>query len=207
MRSGVPSSRMTRAEPSIWIASRSNWILEPADFKFLAIERAGLDRASVVVRDELADPRCGDRSAHPYLEMHRTQACGRLRPGRAAGGRAGHGIPDWESASLERSVRNNRLAVPRPRLGARYAQVENSLRRRCGQPANPAAAGPRPCGRRSAMRTSIGLWSSVCPLAQGLAACLIGCECGEVIIGRPARELGPFDRLELAIRKFQRFFG
>jgi hypothetical protein len=30
------------------------WILEPADLKFLAIKRAGLDRASVVVRDELA---------------------------------------------------------------------------------------------------------------------------------------------------------
>ena len=39
------------------------WILEPADFKFLAIERAGLDGAAVVVRHELvllvaaADPR------------------------------------------------------------------------------------------------------------------------------------------------------
>jgi hypothetical protein len=29
------------------------WILEPADFKFLAIERAGLNGASVVVRDQL----------------------------------------------------------------------------------------------------------------------------------------------------------
>jgi hypothetical protein len=44
-------------------------------------------------------------------------------------------------------------------------------------------------------------------LAQGLAACLIGCECREVIIGSPARELCPFGRLELGVRKFQRFFG
>src|SRR2546430_8630408 len=43
--------------------------------------------------------------------------------------------------------------------------------------------------------------------AQGLAACLIGCECGEMIIGGPAGELGPFDRLELAAHQFQRAFG
>jgi hypothetical protein len=43
--------------------------------------------------------------------------------------------------------------------------------------------------------------------AQGLAACLVGRECGEMIIGGPARELGPFDRLELAVREFQRPFG
>ena len=35
-------------------------------------------------------------------------------------------------------------------------------------------------------------------LARGAAALPIGCESGEMIIGRPARELGPFDRLELA---------
>jgi hypothetical protein len=28
-----------------------------------------------------------------------------------------------------------------------------------------------------------------------------------MIIGRPARELGPFDRLKLAVRELQRFFG
>jgi hypothetical protein len=42
---------------------------------------------------------------------------------------------------------------------------------------------------------------------QRLAAVLIGCECGEVIIGRPARKIGPVDRLELAAGEFQRFFG
>jgi hypothetical protein len=35
-------------------------------------------------------------------------------------------------------------------------------------------------------------------LARGAAALPIGCESGEMIIGRPARELGPFDRLKLA---------
>jgi hypothetical protein len=34
---------------------------------------------------------------------------------------------------------------------------------------------------------------------EGLAAGLIGCVGGEVIISRPARELAPFDRLELAV--------
>ena len=35
-------------------------------------------------------------------------------------------------------------------------------------------------------------------LARSAAALPIGCEGGEMIIGPPARELGPFDRLELA---------
>ena len=35
-------------------------------------------------------------------------------------------------------------------------------------------------------------------LVRGAAARLIGRERGEMIIGRPARELAPFDRLELA---------
>src|SRR5262249_17763976 len=43
--------------------------------------------------------------------------------------------------------------------------------------------------------------------AQSLTACPIRCECGQVIISPPTREFGPFDRLELAVREFQRFFG
>ena len=35
-------------------------------------------------------------------------------------------------------------------------------------------------------------------LARGAAARLVGGESGEMIIGSPARELAPFDRLELA---------
>jgi len=44
-------------------------------------------------------------------------------------------------------------------------------------------------------------------LPQGLAAGLISCESGEMIIGPPARELPPFDRLKLAARELHRFFG
>src|ERR1700757_2392025 len=44
-------------------------------------------------------------------------------------------------------------------------------------------------------------------LARGSAACLIGGERGEVIIGPPTRELGPFDRLELAACEFQGLLG
>jgi hypothetical protein len=40
-----------------------------------------------------------------------------------------------------------------------------------------------------------------------LAARLIGCESGEMIIGRPAGKLAPFHRLELAAREFQGPFG
>src|SRR5262249_39999212 len=53
---------------------------------------------------------------------------------------------------------------------------------------------------------------SVRRILRELAACLIGRERGAVIIGSPARQLGPFDRLELAAWEFQRllagpFFG
>src|SRR5262245_60406055 len=47
----------------------------------------------------------------------------------------------------------------------------------------------------------------VLSLEHGSAACLIGSESGEMIVGRPARELAPFDGLELAAREFQRPFG
>ena len=49
----------------------------------------------------------------------------------------------------------------------------------------------------------VGPWN----FAQSLAARPIRCECGQVIIGPPARELGPIDRLKLAVREFQRFFS
>ena len=42
---------------------------------------------------------------------------------------------------------------------------------------------------------------------EGLAAGLIGCVGRELIISRPARELAPFDRLELAVSELQRPFG
>jgi hypothetical protein len=44
-------------------------------------------------------------------------------------------------------------------------------------------------------------------IAQGLAACLMGCKCGQVIVGWPTRHLRPSNRFELAVREFQRFFG
>ena len=40
-----------------------------------------------------------------------------------------------------------------------------------------------------------------------MAACLIRCECREVIIVRPAGEIRPMDAFEPATRKLQRFFG
>ena len=43
--------------------------------------------------------------------------------------------------------------------------------------------------------------------AQGLAACLKGKKCSEVIVSRPARQIRPLDRLKLAARKFQRLLG
>ena len=48
---------------------------------------------------------------------------------------------------------------------------------------------------------------SALPFAQCLAACIVCCEGGKVIVGLPAHEVCPFRRLELAVRKLQRLFG
>src|SRR5262249_18316469 len=42
---------------------------------------------------------------------------------------------------------------------------------------------------------------------QRLAACLVGCKGGQMIITRPALKFHPLDRLELAAWDFQRLFG
>src|SRR5262245_57513693 len=45
------------------------------------------------------------------------------------------------------------------------------------------------------------------PFTQGAATGLVGGKSREMIVGGPARELGPFDRLELTVREFQRAFS
>ena len=162
---------------------------------------------AVVVRHELVVLGAATDPHALVRKCQRSRACSRQRPGPAAGGRAGQGIRDWESASPQRSAQNSRSEVPRPRPDARCERAENSARRRRERYQHPAAAGLRPCGRRSTGRLKSARGRRCAVLRERLAARLIGCESGEMIIGGPARELAPFDRLELAACKFQRPFG
>jgi hypothetical protein len=82
-------------------------------------------------------------------------------------------------------------------IQGRYRHDPPPLQRSCYR---PAADGPQCATDRSVVAT-------VPYFVQGLAACLIGGKCGEVIIAQPARKLRPIDRFELAVCEFQRFFG
>src|SRR2546430_8325407 len=83
------------------------WILEPADFKFLSIERAGFDSAAVVIRDELvlliaaADP-----CALVWKCFRAGLVAGRDQVGRAA--------VDWDMKFGIGKTRtlNDRLVIP-----------------------------------------------------------------------------------------------
>src|SRR5262249_34468510 len=122
------------------------WILQPADFEFLPIERAGLDRGAIVVGHELV-VLVAAADAHAfiwkcnrgYLEMQPRLVCSRRRGDHAAGGRAGHGIRGWESASPLRRARNNRSTILRARPAARCEPVENSSPRWPGRYSHPSA--------------------------------------------------------------------
>src|SRR5262249_32978854 len=183
------------------------WILEPANFKFLAIERAGLNGAAVVVRHELVvlvattDPR-----TFVWKCIRAWPVGGRDQVRRAAVER------DMEFGIGKARAFNNRLEITSKKSLAfaqtRYAhwlkilleEGASSVRVLRLQFYGFAADIPQRLMERSVVVDARNF-------AQSLAACPIRCECGQVIICPPARELGPLDRLELAVREFQRFFG
>src|ERR1700730_1181860 len=136
--------------------------------RLLAMQLAGVTPANeagvTIVQPTLL------KSSPPYLEMHRIQAFDQLRPDQGGGGRAGHGIPYWESASLERSAQSSRLGDPGARLGARFVPAESSLRRRCGRPAHLAAIGLKACGRSSAAQFGAACARLYAPFYAGLGS-------------------------------------
>src|SRR5262245_39282832 len=183
------------------------WILEPANFKFLPVERAGLNSAAVVVRHDLVvlvattDPR-----TFVWKCIGAWPVAGRDQIRRAAVER------DMEFGIGKARALNNRLEITGKKSLAfaqtRYAhrlkilleEGASSVRVLRLQVCGFAADIPQ-----RAMDRSVAVGGR--NFAQSLAACLIRCECRQVIIGPPTRELGPIDRLELAVPEFQRFFG
>src|SRR5262249_31460543 len=170
MRSGVPSSRITRAEPSIWIARTSNGSLSQQISSFW--------------------PSSAPASMAPRSWYGTSSLFSLRRPIRAL---------LW----LE-ITRNKSFAFAQPRdahgLEILLKEVASSVRVLRLQFYGFAADVPQ----RAKDRSVVGGKRS---FVQSLTACPIRCECGQVIIGPPARELGPFDRFELAVGKCQRFFG
>src|SRR5262245_33962238 len=183
------------------------WILKPADFKFLAIEDAGLNGAAVVVWHELVVlVATTDRRTFVWKCIGAWPLAGRDQVRRAA-------IEwDMEFGIGKARALNNRLEITGKKSLAfaqtRYAhwlkilleEDASSVRVLRMQVYSFAADVPQ-----RAMDRPVVVGART--FAQSLAACPIRCECGQVIIGPPVRELGPIDRLELAVREFQRFFG
>ena len=182
--------------------------LDPADFKFLPVERAGLYGGAVVVGDELVvlvaatDPR-------PFV-----RECN--GSGLVSGGR------EIFRSAIQRDME---FGTRKPRAFDDRLEITGQKSLALAQPRDangpkiPFEEGARGIGilwpqfRRVAThvqqrgRDLSALVAARRLLPQRLAAGLIGCEGGEVVIGLPAHEVCPFDRLELAVRQFQRYFG
>src|SRR5262249_41166523 len=182
------------------------WILQPADFEFLPIERAGLDRGAIVVGHELvvlvaaADAhafiwKCnrgwfvagGEEITRPAVERDMEFGAGKARARYD-----GLEITGQQSFEFAQPRDANRLKILLEE-GARGIRILRA------QPYGIAADVPQ---RSGDLPTIFG---APC-LAQRLAARLIGCESREMIIGGPAREFGPFHRLELRACELQRAF-
>src|SRR5262245_58605812 len=183
------------------------WILDPADFEFLPIERVGLDGAAVVIRHDFVVP-VAATDPHPFV-----------RKCNGAGFVAGRDqimrpAVDWdmEFGTWKVRSRNNRLEIAgqksflltqaRDANGLEIVFEESASGICIPWPQVYGVTADVPQGAKD-LPAIVGAPY----LAQGLAAGLISCESGEMIIGPPARELGPFYGLELAAREFQRPLG
>src|SRR5262249_31615886 len=182
-------------------------IFEPADLEFLPVERAGFDLAAVVVRHEFV-VRVAASDPHPFVR--KCNGGGLV----ADGDQITRPAIDWDVkfGTGKARARNDRLEIAgqkslplaqaRDANGAKilFKEGTSGIRILWPQSLGVAADVPQGSGDRSMM---VGAPY----LAGGSAACLIGRECREVIIGPPAREFGPFDRLELAACESQRLLG
>src|SRR6478609_3164031 len=179
-------------------------ILDPADLELLAVECAGLDGAAVVIRHEIvvlgaaADAPAlvrkrgrtllvalGDQVARPAINRHR-----KFRTGKARAGDDRFVITGHQTLALAQAGDAHGLKVLLEE-GARGSGILRLERERL---AADIRQGAEDQSALVAARLS----------ARGAAAGLVGGEGGEMIVGRPARELAPFERLELAAGGFQR---
>src|SRR5262245_3653588 len=183
------------------------WILEPTNFKFLPVEHAGLNGAAVVVRHEFVVlVAATDPCTFVWKCIGAWPVAGRDQIRRSAVER------DMEFGIGEARALNNRLEITRKKSldftqtrdahGLKILLKEGASNVRVLRLQVYGFAADVP---ERAMDRSVGVGTR--SFAQSLTACSVSCECSQVIIGPPARELGPFDRFELTVRKFQRFFG
>ena len=172
-------------------------ILEPTDFESLPVERAGLDGAAIVIRHDLI---VGGAAADARAFVRKCNGGGAVTGGDQITGTSVD--RDVEFGTGKARARDNRfeiagqqpvdLAQARDANGLKVPFEEGARGIRVLWPQIHGVAADVPQG--SGDLRMIGAPQ----LVRGAAARLIGRERGEMIIGGPARELAPFDRLELA---------
>src|SRR5262245_56999385 len=177
-------------------------IPEPADLKFLAIERAGFDGAAVVVRDEpfvlgeaadlaLVWKRAGTRFVASSDQVPRSAV-------------------EWDRkfGTRKARARNNRLEIAGQKsLGLAQTPDANELKILFEEDSSGTRiVRLQVCGLAADVRQGVGELPAIvaAPSTQGLAAGLVCRESSEMIVGGPARKLAPFYWLKLAICEFQR---
>src|SRR5262245_20918028 len=177
-------------------------IPEPADFEFSAIERARLDGAAVVVRDE---PVALGEAANLALVWKRQGTrfvASSDQVPRPAVER------DWKFGTGKARARTNRFEIAGQKsLSHAQTPDANELKILFEE----EAGGTRILrlqvrGLAADVRQGVGELPAIvaAPSAHGLAAGLVGHESSEMIVGGPARKLAPFYRLKLAVCEFQR---
>ncbi len=179
-------------------------ILDPADLELLAVERAGLDGAAVMIRHEVvalgaaADASAlvrkrgrallvavGNQIARPAIDRHGEFGTGKARTGNDRLVIAGHKSPALAQA---RDAHGLKILLEEGAGGIGILRLQ----------------GERLAADITEGSGDLGVIVAARPLAGGAAAGLVGREGSEMIIGCPARELAPFERLELAAGEFQR---
>src|SRR5262249_6906114 len=183
---------------------RLEGIPDPADFELLSIERACLDGAAIVVRHDLA--------VFVAAPDQRAFVGKGGRTGRVAGSHEIVWTPvEWhvkfrigKARTLDDRLviagqKPLRFAEPRDLHRAKIILEEAARGLLVGGPRRSRAPADLP--ERAVDRPVVVRAFGV---AKGLAARLESRERGKVIVGRPAVDINPFDRLELAVRELQR---
>src|SRR5262249_41939889 len=183
---------------------RFEWIPEPADFELLPIERPALDGATIMVRHDLA--------FFVQSTDERALVGKRIDAGFVAGGHEIVGAPMEGEVKLGMgkaraladrlvvaSEKPLRLAEPYDLHGLEIILEKAASGRFVGQPQarrTPAHVPQRVINRPFVPR--------LLDAAKSLAAGLVRREGGEVVVGRPAGDISPFNRLQLGVGELKR---
>ena len=179
-------------------------IPEPADFELLAVERARFDGAAIVIGHDLAVlVAASDLRALVGKGVGAGLVAGRHQVARPPIKRDVE-FRVWKARTLD-----DGLIVPGQK-SLRFAEPRDAHRTKifleegAGSLGGCRLHGSRtPAGfpKRAVDRPFI---ARSLDLEKGLAARLVGGECGQLVVRRPTLDISPFHRLELAVRELER---